>query len=516
MIKNKTLLSFLLLFSFTCTFVAPTDVSAAKDKSSNPYSKAKSKKAVKSKSKKKTYTYKTVQLKPEDKVPTATKPVRFKPGLLTSIPKIGADYASSLGYTGTDVYVAVIDTGIEKAHPFFQDRVALEACFATRCPNKTTTMIGPGAAAPVHYHGTHVAGIVGGFSNTRRGVAPNVKIIAINVFDPFGGAYDQDIVRALKWVHSIADQYNIAAINMSLGGSLIFKGTCDNYMPDMTQVIKDLKTKNIATVVASGNSYAHGMSAPACISDAVSVAATSVETDTVTDFSNVSQYTTLSAPGLNIVSSKLMGSYGAASGTSMSAPHVAGAFAVYRSKYGVQSVSKVVLDFQTYSSPAIDTFTKIVTKRIDFRKLFDSNQTTPIPTTTTIPTVSTTIPISTTTTTVPVTTTTVVEDQPYIGKPRLTSLYSYSTNWRSYAYDIFMVTYIDVNAGKPYLTHYLLTCNNGATYNIPVQSKGRLHSYRLKNADGTFASAVGIANCYLQGARNNQLGPQTWFLDVSR
>jgi subtilisin family serine protease len=511
--KIKLIISFLLVFTFGATSIAPINVAAAKDKSSNPYAKAKSKKKNKKPTKKiKTYTYKTVQSKPNDFVPTASKPVKFKTDLLTSIPKIGADYASSLGYTGTDVYVAVIDTGIEKAHPFFQNRVALEACFASICPNKTNTMIGSGAAAPVHFHGTHVAGIVGGFSDTRRGVAPNVKIIAINVFDPYGGAYDKDIVRALNWLHSIADQYNIASVNMSLGGSLIFKNTCDNYMPDMTKAIQDLKAKNIATIVSSGNSYAHGMSAPACISDAVSVAATSTQTDTVTDFSNVSQFTTLSAPGLAIVSSKLMGSYGAASGTSMSAPHVAGAFAVYRSRYGVQPVNKVVSDFQTYSSPAIDTYTGIVTKRIDFRKLFAADGTTPAP----IPT-TTTIPVSTTTT-VPVTTTTVpAPSQPVnIGKPRLTSLYSYSTNWRSYSYDIFMVTYVDVNYGKQYLTHYLLTCNNGSTYNIPVHPKGRLHSYRLKNADGTFASAVGIANCILQGAINNQLGPETWFLDVSR
>jgi subtilisin family serine protease len=525
-IKIITSLFILIAFFFTTVPPAPDYASAAKGDKSSPYVSKKSKLKIKKSSKKKkikTYTYKQVKSRGKKTVPTATGPVKFKVDLTESIPKIGADYTQSLNYSGQDVYVVVIDTGIEKAHPFFQDRVKLEACFAMICPNNSNTMIGPGAAAPVHYHGTHVSGIVGGYASNISGVAPKVNIIAINVFDRYGGAYDADIIRALNYVYTLADTYNIASVNMSLGGSRIFKEFCDTYIPEMTDAIYKLKQKNIATVVASGNSYAVGMSAPACISHAVSVAATATSTDKVTDFSNVSRVTTLSAPGLQIVSSALMGSYRSASGTSMAAPHVAGAFAVYRSKYGVQSVDKVVADFQLYSSPAIDDYSQIVTKRIDLKKLFTGNSSQPPVTSTT----STTLPAPVvTTTTVPVTTTTVSPSPPSptttipttneFGKPRLTSLYTYSSNWRSYTYDVFMVTYIDVNYGKRNLTHYLLTCDNGSTYTIPLDTSGSLHSYRLKNSDETFASSVGIKSCYLQGARNDYLGPSTWPLNVTK
>lgn len=517
----KTLTALFLLFSFLFTSVVTNSdfVSASKKDKDTPYVAKKSKIKLKKSSKKKvkTYTYNQVKSRSKKAVPTATAPVRFTSDLTLSIPKIGADYTQSLNYSGQDVYVVVIDTGIEKAHPFFQDRVKHEACFSMICPNNSNTMIGPGAAAPVHYHGTHVAGIVGGYSSNMSGVAPKVNIIAINVFDRYGGAYDSDIIRALNYVYTLADTYNIASVNMSLGGSRIFKESCDTYIPDMTDAIFKLKQRNIATVVAAGNSYAVGMSAPACISHAVSVAATATATDKVTDFSNVSQYTTLSAPGLQIVSSALMGSYRSASGTSMAAPHVAGAFAVYRSKFGLHSVDKVVSDFQNYSSPAIDEYSKIITKRIDLKKLFTLNsQQPPIATTTTLPSSTTTTTLPVTSTTVPVTTTTLPTITYDFGKPRLTSLYTYSTNWKTYTYDVFMITYIDVNYGKKNLTHYILTCDNKNVYTIPLDLSGSLHSYRLKNSDGTFASSSGITSCYLQGAKNETLGPPTWPLNVTR
>jgi len=522
----KFITSFIVLISFSFTSTFPTSYAhASKGKGDTPYVKEKSKiKKKKSKKKIKTFKYNQVKSKSSSIVPEATAPVKFKMGLINSIPKIGADYAHKLNYSGQEIYVVIIDTGIEKAHPFFQDRVKLEACFASICPNNSNSMIGPGAAAPVHYHGTHVAGIAAGYSSAMSGVAPKVNIIAINVFDRYGGAFDEDIVRALNYVYSISDQYNIAAVNMSLGGSLIFKSTCDNYIPAMTEAIRNLKNKNIATVVASGNSYAVGMSAPACISDAVSVAATSTDTDKVTDFSNVSQYTTLSAPGLRINSSKLMGSYGTASGTSMSAPHITGAFAVYRSRFGIQSVNKVVLDFQNTSSPALDEFSGIITKRVDIKRLFETNgeqppvtTTTVVTTTTTVPVTTTTIPVVTTTTVPsPVTTSTLPGSNDF-GKPRLVSLFTYSSNWNSYLYDVFMITYIVANYGKSNVTHYVLTCDNGNIYKVPIPDNGlSLYSYRLRNTDGTFGSSHGIKSCYLQGARNDYLGPPTWPLDVTK
>ena len=449
-------------------------------------------------------------------VAPANGPVKFTISLTESIPFIGANAPYDLNYKGQDSYVVVIDTGVEKVHPFLANSIALEACFAIRCPNGTTEMIGPGAAVPVHYHGTHVAGIIAGSNSTFHGVAPQAKIIAINVFDVSGAAYDGDIIKALNWVNSISSQYNITSINMSLGGSQTFTTTCDSYLPEMTLAIKSLKDINIATVIASGNSYAYGMSAPACISHSVSVAAVYTNSTSITDFSNVSKYTTLSAPGFKITSSKLMGSYGTASGTSMAAPFVAGAFAVYRSKFGVQSVDKVVSDFKSASKTSIDSYTNLSVPRIDFTSMFTdapvptttipsttttlpvvSTTTTPTTTTTTTiaipattttlspPTTTTTLPVVTTTSTTsttttilpPVTTstTTVVTPPlilPFIPKPILLELNG--------VYKTFVwVKYRDPYQNKKFITHYELFCNNLNTYIIPKQQLYSFHSYKL-------------------------------------
>lgn len=345
----------------------------------------------------------------QDVKPAITR-VKFNFALDQTNARIGTSVPFDNNYQGQDTYIVVVDTGIETAHPFFQGRVALEACFAASCPNGSTSMIGPGAAKPVHWHGTHVAGIVAGYNTSFNGVAPKAKIIAVNVFDPSGGAYDDNIIKALKWVDSIASSYNIAAVNMSLGTSQVFTTSCNSYLPEMTSAIVALKSKNIATIVAAGNNYSYGMSSPACISDAVSVAATYSQADEVTNFSNVSEKTTLSAPGYVVKSSVLMSSYNTASGTSMASPTVAGAFAVYRSKFGIKSVGTVISDYKSTSLDALDKATKILTKRIDLKTLFadtPSTTTTTSTTTSTTSTTSTTISLpTTTTTTVPLTTTT--------------------------------------------------------------------------------------------------------------
>ena len=411
-------------------------------------------------------------------VAPATTRIKFYPSLSNAIPTMGANIAFDSNYQGQGSYIVIIDTGIEAVHSFVGGRVALQACFSVKCPNGQTSMVGPGAAVPVHWHGTHVAGIAGGYLNaTMHGVAPKVGIIVVNVFGYDGSASDSDIVRALQWVDSISGQYNIAAVNMSLGSSGIFRTSCNSYLPELTSIIATLKSKNIATVVSAGNDGQQGMNSPACITDTVSVAATYTNSsgqEKITDFSNVLDITDLSAPGLNINSSKLMGAYGAASGTSMSAPMVTGAFAVYRSKYGVQPVDKVVSDFQNTGVNVTDDYTKIVTKRIDFRTLFANGSTRPP--TTTIPSPTTTLPNSPTTTTVPSPTTTVLEDddQPenFLNIPYISLIKKYSSRV-NYIYLDFTYRYTDIR-----VSNYILTCRytNGTTIDKVIPNRNRTHS----------------------------------------
>jgi subtilisin family serine protease len=423
-------------------------------------------------------------------VARANGPVKFTFNLTESIPFVGANIPYDLNYKGQDSYVVIIDTGVDSTHPFLQGRVALEACFAAKCPNGSNSMIGTGAAKPVHWHGTHVAGIVAGSNSGFHGVAPQAKIIAINVFDSSGAAYDNNIIKALNWVNSISSQYNISSINMSLGGSVTFTTTCDGYIPEMTSAIKSLKDNNIATVIASGNGYAYGMSAPACISHSVSVAAVYTNSSSITDFSNVSKYTTLSAPGFRITSSVTGTAYQSASGTSMATPFVAGAFAVYRSKFGIQSVDKVVSDFKFSSKTSKDSFTNITVPRLDFTLMFSDTpvSTTTLPSSTTsLPVSSTTTspPITTTTTSVPVVTTSTTSTSttsttvlpppsqiPFIPKPILLDLNGLPKKF-------VWVKYRDPYRNKQFVNHYELFCNNLNTYIIPKEGLYSFHSYKL-------------------------------------
>lgn len=435
----------------------------------------------------------------------ANGPVEFKLNLINSVPFIGADKAYNSNFRGQGTYVAIIDSGVDANSPFLLGKVALEACFAIKCPNGTTEMIGAGAAKPVHWHGTHVAGIVAGSNSTMRGVAPDAKIIAINIFDVNGSTYDSNIVQALNWVDTISAQYNIVAVNMSLGTNTVFRSSCNSYIPNLTAVISKLKSKNIATVVSAGNSYSYGMSSPACITDTVSVAATYSDRNQVTTFSNVHEDTDLSAPGFNIYSSELNGSYRYASGTSMAAPHVAGAFAIYKSKFGLQSVDKVVKDFQDSSIPAIDDFTSIKTKRIDFNYLFGSGQ---IPTPTTTTTTTTVVPSPTTTLRPPVvTTTTTVSPKPPDGGvefgltvPEILNIRKYIHN-NDYIYLDFRYT-----SSLSNVSGYVLECSYIGLPNVsrPLPNKGnsfnlyfvRISAFNIDSCRMAAVSKAGVNGQY--------------------
>jgi len=433
----------------------------------------------------------------------ATGPVQFRLNLSKAIPYISAHIPYNSGYKGKDTYVVVIDSGVQSDHPFLAGRVALEACFAPTCPNGTPKQIGAGAAKPVHWHGTHVAGIIAGSNTNMRGVAPEAKIIAINVFNIYGSTYDSHIVDALTWVDSISSEYNIAAVNMSLGTSQVFKTSCNNYIPALTSIISTLKSKNIATVVAAGNAYSYGMSSPACINDTVSVAATHSDADLVTKFSNVHEDTDLSAPGNAIYSSDSFSSYRVASGTSMAAPMVAGSYAVYRSRFGVQSVDKVTSDFRTTGADAKDDYTGIITKRIDFRSLFSNGL--PSPTTTVPPTTTTTLPGATTTTT---TTVPPTDEEVEFGLslPYIVSLNKYKPN-TSYMYLDFVYRYNGIR-----LSSFILECRYTGLptviKTIPDRNKN-YNNYFIK------ISTVSIRSCRMAAvAYDGTIGQYSKFILV--
>jgi subtilisin family serine protease len=296
------------------------------------------------------------------------------PVLSESAPLVEADQAWNAGYDGSGTVVAVLDTGVDSAHPFLAGKVVEEACYSktepglsqTLCPNGQDQQIGLGAAVPCTltncFHGTHVAGIAAGHDPSavepRAGVGRGAGLIAIQVFtkviDPAScggvapciGAFSSDVIAGLERVYALAldGAHNVASVNMSLGGNL-FTAPCDSepYKP----IIDNLRSIGVATVIASGNSgIPFAISSPGCISSAVSVGSTNKD-DVVSSFSNVASFLSLFAPGESITSSVTGGTYEAFSGTSMATPHVAGAWAVLREAAPNASVSQILASLRS-------------------------------------------------------------------------------------------------------------------------------------------------------------------------
>jgi len=432
---------------------------------------------------------------------------KFLPSLTNSTKRVNANALQSIGYNGQGYTVAVIDTGVDFSHSFLAGRKAGEACFTTArsCPNGTNQMIGDGSARPVHFHGTHVAGIIAGANSNMRGIAPSAKILGINVFETDLSANEESIISALEYVNSVRAQYNVVSVNLSLGTSRMWTSTCDLISPRLTTIIHTLINNKVAVVAAAGNSYSYGMANPACISKVTSVAASYSDKDDVTEFSNISNNTTFAAPGYKINSSVLNNQYKEVSGTSMSTPHVAGAFALYNSFKPNLTVEQQVSNLQTNCPKAYDAPTKISVCRLDFTYVATGQSTVPPtttipnpPVTTTVPPVTTTVP-PVTTTVPPVTTT----NPPLVygtmlGKPRLNSVQRYKNG-------TVVINYTDPVYAKSLIYTYLLICND-FQYLFPPVVGSTNHSHLIQGFDPNSTScslrAVDSSNVYGPATQN--------------
>ena len=302
-----------------------------------------------------------------------------RPVLAQSVPLIQGDQAWDAGYDGSGTVVAIIDTGVDSSHPFLAGKVVDEACFSSTvaglsqstCPNGTDQQFGAGAAAPCSLadclHGTHVAGIATGNGATAgqpfSGVAKSANIVAVQVFsiitDPMtcGGvapcpaAFTSDIIAGLEHVFTVAASLNVASANLSLGGAT-FTAPCDSE-PEKP-AIDNLRSIGVASVIAAGNNFlGNGLTSPACISSAISVGSID-KSNNVSFFSNVASFMSLFAPGDSINSSVPGGGYAVFSGTSMAAPHVAGAWAIMRQAAPGASVSAILSAFRSTGLPITD------------------------------------------------------------------------------------------------------------------------------------------------------------------
>lgn len=209
--------------------------------------------------------------------------------------------------TGAGVNVYVIDTGIRHTHTQFGGRV-ISAYSAI------ADGYGPDGC---HWHGTHVAGTIGG---AMYGVAKFAYLYSVRVLDCSGSGSASTIIAGVDWV--TANRRAPAVANMSLGGG---------YSSALNTAVQNSINSGVTYVVAAGNSAADACGySPASLPAAITVGA-SGGTDLQASFSNFGSCLDLYAPGLSVISAWNTDDYatGSASGTSMASPHVAGAAALY-------------------------------------------------------------------------------------------------------------------------------------------------------------------------------------------
>jgi len=231
------------------------------------------------------------------------------------------------GITGRGVKVAVLDTGISR-HPDLTIRGGVSFI-----PGVTSYNDG-------HSHGTHCAGIIAAKNNFYGvvGVAPGASLYAVKVLSDAGSGSMSGIIAGLNWC--ISNRMHIAS--MSLGGK---SGPRVAY----AQAIRRAQTSGVTVVVASGNSF--GRSFPWVCSPANSIiqgspTASPISVGAIDRNCRIAPFSSrggrnriwnqvdVVAPGVRINSTVLRNGYSPKSGTSMACPHVAGAAALVKQRYG--------------------------------------------------------------------------------------------------------------------------------------------------------------------------------------
>jgi len=231
---------------------------------------------------------------------------------------LDGDYSFSAAGEGVTVYV--VDTGIRLTARDLEGRAV-----------SGIDLVDGGQAADCNGHGTHVAGTIAG---ARWGVAKQARLVAVRVLDCEGRGTASRVLRGLQWVLDDHADGQPAVLNMSLGGAPD---------PAVDRWVRALVDDGIVVVVAAGNDGGDScQTSPARTRVAITVSATDRD-DTRPYWADTGACVDLFAPGVD-VRSDWYTSDGAArtlSGTSMAAPAVAGAAAVYLSTHSGATPSQV-------------------------------------------------------------------------------------------------------------------------------------------------------------------------------
>ena len=327
--------------------------------------------------------------------PAASEPLSDSPSVGTTqeynnqagLAQINANDANALGWIGTDIKVAVLDTGVNILHPDLRDNIAsggYDYINGTSSVTDTDT---------TNYHGTHVAGIIAAEKNDFgiRGVAHNAKILPFAVIG--SGASQNAIVDAMSVARNQGAQVMNGSYGPSTAATQVFEAEGAQLFWDQAlaeaDAYKAAADNGMILVFAAGNEFGVGADTIAAhptgggflpfikpananialgqagayrklnSDDSISVlnadysgleprliAAVAVDgSNVIASYSNhcgVAADWCLAAPGNNITSTSSSNTYGALSGTSFAAPHIAGAIAVLLDQHPELTPAQVV------------------------------------------------------------------------------------------------------------------------------------------------------------------------------
>jgi serine protease AprX len=270
---------------------------------------------------------------------------------------------------GSGVTIAVLDTGIDSSHPDFHffngtSKIAASASFTGE---SIVDRVG---------HGTHVASIAAGTGAASQGqytgVAPNATLLNVKVLNSHGAGAESWVISGIRW----AVDNNASIINMSFGSDTSSDGT-----DPLSTTINWATQQGVVCVAAAGNSGSttYAIGSPGAAESAITVGA-STRDGVIAGFSSAGPTDDnrikpdVVAPGVDITAARAadtsMGTpvsqyYTMASGTSMAAPHVAGAAALLLNAHPLWTPSQVKMAFANYAKDLAASVVQQGSGRID-------------------------------------------------------------------------------------------------------------------------------------------------------
>ena len=293
---------------------------------------------------------------------------------------------------GSGITVAVLDTGIEDAHPDLND---LDDNISTTDPKilaQQSFVDGHPSYDDDNGHGTHIAGIIGGTgqdsAGARKGVAPGCWLLNGKVLDSTGVGYESWVLAGMAW--AVANGSDV--INLSLATAESGNGS-----DPLSQYVDYIVSQGIPVILAAGKtgSTPYSIARPSVCHEGITVGASSGNTlAAISPWGPTLDFRLkpdLLAPGVGIDSCDDDGSgYVAMSGTSQAAAHVAGAVALLRQAHPTWSPQDIKntllstaaqLNYEPYKQgagrvniPAAINTSVLITSQVDFELLGDSIQ----------------------------------------------------------------------------------------------------------------------------------------------